>query len=171
MVLFAFILILHIFLNWTKPQYYWCLHQYWTVYSFIYIYLCVSHSVVSNSLWPHGLLAHQAPLSMGFSRQEYRSGLPIPSPGNIPDPGIEPGSPSLQADPLWLYIYLPMYRYDDHLSFLGYSVWDHCPFLIYCFFKNIFVSILILKYILSWQFFFFQHFKYVIILLDFHCFC
>ena len=38
---------------------------------------------------------HQAPASMGFSRQEYWSGLPFPSPGNLPDPGIEPRSPSL----------------------------------------------------------------------------
>ena len=38
---------------------------------------------------------HQAPLSTGFSRQEYWSGLPFPPPGNIPDPGIEPGSPAL----------------------------------------------------------------------------
>ena len=37
---------------------------------------------------------------MGFSRQEYRSGLPFPSPGDLPDPGIEPGSPALQADSL-----------------------------------------------------------------------
>ena len=40
----------------------------------------------------------QAPLSMGFSRQEYWSGLPFPSPRDLPDPGIEPRSPSLQAD-------------------------------------------------------------------------
>ena len=40
----------------------------------------------------------QAPLSMGFSRQEYWSGLPYPSPGDLPDPGIEPMSPALQAD-------------------------------------------------------------------------
>ena len=45
-------------------------------------------------------VAHQAPLSMGFSRQEYWSGLPFPSPGNFPEPGIEPGSPALQADSL-----------------------------------------------------------------------
>ena len=44
--------------------------------------------------------ACQAPLSMGFSRQEYCSGLPFPSPGDLPDPGIEPGSPALQADSL-----------------------------------------------------------------------
>ena len=45
-------------------------------------------------------VACQAPLSMGFSRQEYWSGLPIPSPGDLSDPAIEPGSPLLQADSL-----------------------------------------------------------------------
>ena len=45
-------------------------------------------------------VACQAPLSMGFSRQEYWSVLPFPSPGDLPDPGIEPGSPALQADDL-----------------------------------------------------------------------
>jgi len=43
-------------------------------------------------------VTRQAPLSMGFSRQEYWSGLLFPSPGNLPDPGIEPGSPALQVD-------------------------------------------------------------------------
>ena len=47
-------------------------------------------------------VAHHAPLSMGFSRQEYWSGLPFPSPGNLPNPGIEPRSPTLQADALTL---------------------------------------------------------------------
>ena len=45
-------------------------------------------------------VAYQAPPSMGFSRQEYWSGLPFPSPGDLPDPGIEPGSPAFQADAL-----------------------------------------------------------------------
>ena len=45
-------------------------------------------------------VAYQAPPSMGFSRQECWSGLPFPSPGYLPDPGIEPGSPALQADAL-----------------------------------------------------------------------
>ena len=45
-------------------------------------------------------VAHQAPLSMGFSRQEYWSGLPFPSSGDLPNPGIEPRSPALQADAL-----------------------------------------------------------------------
>ena len=43
-------------------------------------------------------VAHQAPLSMGFSRQESWSGVPLPSPGNLPDEGIEPWLPGLQAD-------------------------------------------------------------------------
>ena len=43
-------------------------------------------------------VTRQAPLSMGFSRQEYWSGLLFPSPGNLPDPGIEPGSTALQVD-------------------------------------------------------------------------
>ena len=50
-------------------------------------------SVVSDSLQPHGL-------SMEFSRQEYWIGLPFPSPRYLPDPGIKPGSPALQADSL-----------------------------------------------------------------------
>ena len=45
-------------------------------------------------------VAYQAPPSRGFSRQEYWSGLPFPSPGDLPDPGIEPGSPALEADAL-----------------------------------------------------------------------
>ena len=45
-------------------------------------------------------VAHQAPPSMGFSRQEYWSGLPFPSPGDLSDPGIKPRSPALQADAL-----------------------------------------------------------------------
>ena len=45
-------------------------------------------------------LAHQASPSMGFSRQEYWSGLPFPSPRDLPDPGIKPRSPALQADAL-----------------------------------------------------------------------
>ena len=54
---------------------------------------CVSGSVMSDSLWPHGL-------STEFSRQEYWSGLSFPFAGDFPNPGIEPGSPALQADSL-----------------------------------------------------------------------
>ena len=49
------------------------------------------------TLW---IVAHQALLSMGFLRQEYWSGLPFPSLGDLPDPGIELGSPALQTDSL-----------------------------------------------------------------------
>ena len=45
-------------------------------------------------------IAHQASLSMEFSRQEYWSGLPFPSPGDLPDPGMEPRSPAFQEDSL-----------------------------------------------------------------------
>ena len=51
------------------------------------------------TLWT---VARWGPLSMGFPRQEYWSGLSFPSPGDLPDPGIEPGSPALQADSLSL---------------------------------------------------------------------
>ena len=44
-----------------------------------------------------GTVARQAPPSKGFSRQEYWSGLPFPSPGDLPEPGIQPGAPALQA--------------------------------------------------------------------------
>ena len=55
---------------------------------------------MSNSLGPQWTVAYQAPPSIGFSRQEYWNGLPLPSPGDLPNPGIEPRSPALQADAL-----------------------------------------------------------------------
>ena len=60
---------------------------------------CLSLSCVWLSVTP-GTAAHQPPLSMEFSRQEYRSGLPFPSLGDLPDPGIELRSPALQGDSL-----------------------------------------------------------------------
>ena len=59
----------------------------------------VSPSVVSDSVTPK-TVAQKAPLFMGFSRPEYWSELPFPSPGDLPKPGIKPGSPVLQADSL-----------------------------------------------------------------------
>ena len=56
-------------------------------------------SVVSNSAIPW-TAAHQAPLSMGFSRQEYWSGLPCPPPGDLPNPGIKPRSPAWHGNSL-----------------------------------------------------------------------
>ena len=55
---------------------------------------------MSDSFAISWTVAHQALPSMGFSRKEYWSGLPFPSPGDLPDPGIEPVSPVLQANSL-----------------------------------------------------------------------
>ena len=59
--------------------------------------MLLSHVQLFVTPWT---IAHHVPLSMGFSRQEYWSGLPFLSPGDLPDPGIEPGSPALQTDSL-----------------------------------------------------------------------
>ena len=59
--------------------------------------MSLSHVQLFATPWT---VAHQAPPPMGFSRQEYWSGLPFPYPGDLPDPGIEPRSPTLQADAL-----------------------------------------------------------------------
>ena len=67
-----------------------------------YVFVYFSHQVISNALWPPWTVPHQAPLSIGFSKQEYWSGLPFPSPGDLPNPGIEPASSALQADSLAL---------------------------------------------------------------------
>ena len=70
----------------------------------------------------------QAPLSMGFSRQEHRSGLLFPFPGDLPDSGIEPGSPALQKDSLpseppgkFIYVYTSVYLHTHicSLVFMG----------------------------------------------------
>ena len=54
----------------------------------------------SFPIWVFCIFLDHAPLTMGFSRQEYWNGLPFPSPGDLPNPGIEPGSPALQAEAL-----------------------------------------------------------------------
>ena len=66
-------------------------------YLFNLVNMCchLSHARLFATLWT---VAHQAPLSMGFHRQEYWSGLPCPPPGNLPHPGTEPASPASQAD-------------------------------------------------------------------------
>ena len=61
---------------------------------------CSVTSVVSHSFATLWIVACQSPLSMGFSRQEYWSGLPCPPPGDLPDTRIEPMSPALQVDSL-----------------------------------------------------------------------
>ena len=67
-------------------------------HSFVVVYL-LSHIWLFVTPWT---VAHQAPLSMGFPRQESWNGLLFPSPGALPDPGIEPVSPALQGDSLLL---------------------------------------------------------------------
>ena len=74
-------------------------------------------------------VAGQAPLSVGFSRQEYWSGLPFPSPGNHPNPGIEPRSPVLQADSLSTELQEKPWL----VGIPGNSMWvlgPACPFLL-----------------------------------------
>ena len=65
----------------------------------------------------HWTVVYQSPPSMGFSRQECWTGLPFPSPGDLPDPGIEPGSPAFQADAL------TSEPPGNHHSHLGFMVW------------------------------------------------
>ena len=57
----------------------------------------LSHVQLFATPWT---VVYQSSQSMGFSRQEYWTGLPFPSPGDLPNPGIEPGSPTCQADAL-----------------------------------------------------------------------
>ena len=65
------------------------LHLTFCVVAVLFTKLCTTF------LQPHGLLTCQVPLPMGFSRQEHQSGLPFPSPVDLPNPGIEPVSPTL----------------------------------------------------------------------------
>ena len=58
--------------------------------------------VVSHSLWPQWTAVHQVPLSMGFPRHEYWSGLPFPSPGDLPEAGIKPVSPASLSNLRWI---------------------------------------------------------------------
>ena len=80
------------------------LHCRWILYQLLpgshliyWVLSCFSQVRLFMIPW---IVARQALLSMGFPRQKYWSGLPFPSPGELPDPGIEPGSPALQVDSL-----------------------------------------------------------------------
>ena len=91
--------------------------------SCLYQWTCsFSHVQLFATPWT---TAYQAPLSMGFSRQEYWNGLPFPSPGDLPNPGIEPRSPALQADStIWAT------REAQRLTLLQFSsVAQSCPTL------------------------------------------
>ena len=73
-------------------------HTYTPMYMYTHIYCC--GCLVTKScptLVTPWFIAHQAPLPMGFPREEYWSGLPFPSPGDLPSPGIEPASPELAS--------------------------------------------------------------------------
>ena len=73
----------------------------------------------------------QAPLSMGFPRQDYWSGLPFPPPGDLPHPGIKPASPALQADSMQLShqgthvdsLFSPLNNPDWQMEFFPYQLW------------------------------------------------
>ena len=74
------------------------LRKYWIGLAQVLDYSCCCCCLAAKScptLWQTHCKAHQAPLSMGFSRQEYWNGLPFPSLGDLPNPGIEPVSPAL----------------------------------------------------------------------------
>ena len=78
-----------------------CLHSIpWDLPSFSLVCACSVTWVISNSFVTPWTVAREAPLCMGFSRQEHWSGLPFPSPGDLPDLETEPGSPALQANSL-----------------------------------------------------------------------
>ena len=66
----------------------------------MYACMYISHSIISDYFVTPWTVPHKAPLFMEFPRQEYYSRLPFPSPEDLPYPGIEPGSPALQADSL-----------------------------------------------------------------------
>ena len=81
-----------------------------------------SHVWLFAILWT---VAHQAPPSMGFSRQEYWSGLTFPSPGYLPNPGIETRSPALQADLLFYICCASIHR--DSVDTLFAHRWPSLP--------------------------------------------
>ena len=91
--------------------------------------MCVHTCVCARTLSCVGLFAtswtitHQAPLSMEFSRQEYRSGLPFPSPGDLHDPGIKPVSPALAGR--FFTTVSPGKEHKDNKVFLAFG-WNTC---------------------------------------------
>ena len=98
------------------------------IYIYIHTYACMlnlfSHIRLFVSLWIVACQTCQAPLSMGFSRQEYLSGLPCPPLGDLPNPGIKPVSlavPELQADSLPLSHQGKPYVY-TYIIFMFFSI-------------------------------------------------
>ena len=101
----------HICTTFLHPFFYWCTFKVSDVKSLSRVRLLATPWTV----------AYQAPPSMGFSRQDCWSGLPFPSPGDLPDPGIEPGSPTLQADTL---------PSELNVSFHSWIMWPWTSYLI-----------------------------------------
>ena len=120
---------------------------------YVYVYKCaslVSHVSLFTTPWT---VAHQAPLSMGFSRQEHWSGLPFPPAGDLSNPGIEPRSPPLLADSLsseppgkpythihthihiWIYVYLAC------ICLPGISVANIYAYLCVCIYIYVYIYI------------------------------
>ena len=133
--------------------------------TFLHTYSVFTHLVVSHSATPW-TGAHQAPLSMGFSRQEYWSGLPFPSPGDLPDPGSNPGLPhcrqtlyNLRHQRSPVYTILPyreayIYFLFPHLSLSTQILFEcslalllvSCVFILYCFPLSLFISFKLCNY-------------------------
>ena len=83
---------------------------------------------MSDSLQPHETVALQAPVSMGFPRQEYWNELPFPFPGDLPDPGIKPASPALAGRFLTLsYQGSPPNKSEVNYSFLKMHIIYEAP--------------------------------------------
>ena len=76
----------------------WCIGPFPISSNALYFILLLFYSLSGVRLFANPwTLAHQAPLSMGFFRKEYQIGLPFPSPGDLPNPGIKPTSPALAS--------------------------------------------------------------------------
>ena len=93
-----------------------------------------SLSAMSDSLRPCGLWPTRLPPFMGLSRQEYWSGLPFPSPGDLPNPGIEPGSPALEANALTSE---PQFKSRKYMQSIECSAWHTKPSInVSCYFVS-----------------------------------
>ena len=106
---------------------------YVSLYVYTKIYMC---SLMSDALQHHGLYPPQAPLSMRLSRQEYWSGLPFPSPEDLPAPGIEPEPPALAGvffttsatwEAIYRYRYRYRHRYKDMHRWKNMELVDNSP--------------------------------------------
>ena len=91
---------------------------------------------MSNSFAIPWTIAHHVPLSIGFPREEYRSGLPFPSPGDLPNPGIKLASPAWHADSLLLSHQGSPILYIIHIIFV-YNMYVIYVYTIYAYVDNI----------------------------------